>query len=146
MTTCDKCGQPHFGTMRWCDQCLQRYPPTQQPPPQPHTWCSFCGTTQHRTVSCPIMTATAFFNTYANPATQSNMRRPRKLHYQYQPPLKTCPACKGNYLIETKAGSVCSSCRSVVHNPCRNCDSVNTKGKSGDGMQFIECTDCLFIE
>ena len=146
MATCGKCGQTHFGTFKWCDQCLQRYPPPHYG--QPHIWCSYCGNTTHQTISCPIMKASTFFQNYSG--SNTNMRRRRNsnsaFHYQYQPPLKACPACKGNYLIETKAGSVCSSCRSVVHNPCRNCDSLNTKGTSGDGMQFIECRDCLFIE
>ena len=90
------------------------------------------------------------------------------IHYTYQStmtcvryyfgpsdPMKFCPKCKGNYLIESKAGSVCSNCHTVVHNPCRNCESTNTKGLKAPNenlvpalgtVQFIECQDCLFIE
>lgn len=66
--------------------------------------------------------------------------------YSQQPLLRTCPACKGNYLIESKAGTVCAGCKTVVHNACRNCTSTNTHGLFGDKTQFLECGDCQFIE
>ena len=72
-------------------------------------------------------------------------------HFTYKvvdtgPILRHCPVCKGNYLIENKAGSVCANCHAVMHNPCRNCTSQNTHGLKGDNTQFIACKDCLFIE
>lgn len=121
---CYQCRKPWYGSTPTCDACRGVKTTYVHRPP-----CGFCGNATHSSMDCYQMPRIA---------------KPKKQFYG--PPLKHCQVCKGNYLIETKAGSVCSSCRSVVHNPCRNCDSLNTKGTSGDGMQFIECTDCLFIE
>lgn len=62
------------------------------------------------------------------------------------PPMKYCSACKQHQRLETKAGSICTNCKAITRNPCRNCNSGSTHGLAGDSMQFIECNDCLFIE
>jgi len=109
--------------------------------------CNICGGF-HASVDCALPTAV---NKLAIAAMKQRRTRPNPFtnYRHYSPPMKACPVCRGNYLIESKAGSVCSSCGTVVHNPCRNCTSTATRGiKCTDGpiTQFIECQDCLFIE
>jgi hypothetical protein len=153
-SNCFICKNTYTGPGALCPTCLQGVlthgyhyagpkAPSQPPPPPPD--CSFCGGA-HDDADC-LAAAVAFAS-----STMARRRSPHHAFTQYinrtatMPPLKACSKCRGNYLIESKAGSVCSSCHTVVHNPCRNCNSTATKGLSGDSAQFIECQDCLFIE
>lgn len=166
-TNCFICKNTWLGKGPICDQCNPKVKP--KPPPPPPS-CGFCGGS-HDLADCllaamyfqkqaaaaaalhqqqwaaTMATRTRSYNPYAGRGSQtvaSNYQR-----------LKTCPTCKGNYVIESKAGSVCSSCKTVIHNPCRNCSSPNTRGLSAPddnlvpglgSVQYIECQDCLFIE
>jgi hypothetical protein len=154
-TNCFVCKNTYIGPGAICPPCRQNinrgYHYSVKPPPPPPPDCSFCGGA-HDDADC-LAAAIAFAHTTTFAA--STMARKRTLHHPFRqysrfqangPPLKACSNCRGNYLIESKAGTVCSSCHTVVHNPCRNCNSTATKGLSGDSAQFIECQDCLFIE
>lgn len=146
-TNCFICKTTWLGTGPVCDKCLYvaaavrppqaapanykakyvQQPLPQHPPKAPYTQ------------QAPNM---ARKRSSRNPFTQSYFKQPP------QAPLKQCSSCKGNYLIESAAGSVCSSCKTVVHNPCRNCESTATKGikSPSDNHTYVECSDCLFIE
>ena len=147
--TCIICKTIYVGVGAICTNCRQT-----APPPKPH--CTFCGGL-HNISACKAFWNMALGTMQSTSAT-AQMRKTNR-HYtnyaQRTPPLKACRNCKGNYLIESKAGSVCSSCHTVVHHPCRNCESTNTKGLAAPNenlvpglgtIQFIECQDCLFIE
>lgn len=73
---------------------------------------------------------------------------PRRVYSNYEtgPKLLYCSTCHQNQRAESKAGSICLNCKTLIRKQCRNCDSHETHGIGGDGMQFIECNDCLFIE
>lgn len=105
--------------------------------------CSICGSDSHEFMDCIVSRTISYTN--FNMKYRSKPRT-KPYIYNYRPPLKVCKTCKGNYLLESKAGSVCASCKTAIHNSCRNCDSSNTIGIAGDNMQFIECQDCQFIE
>lgn len=154
-TNCFICKNTWTGAGAICDACTLKlkhgttYKP-QPPPPPPQ--CGFCGG-PHYTPDCLAAALHLQALKVQQAQARSNMppRKPRRNPYtNYAPPLKCCLKCKGNYLIESKAGNVCSNCRAVVHNPCRNCTSQNTKGIAAVEFsvttQFIECQDCLFIE
>lgn len=145
---CFYCKNPWPGKGPMCDRCAGII---LQPPITP-TLCSFCNGA-HDTADC-LKAALAnlaqnAYNYQLNMAARKRkpytFTRTGRMHYD-PAPLKYCSACKSNYLIESKAGAVCTSCHAVVHNPCRNCTSANTHGVTGDSTQFIECGDCLFIE
>ena len=149
-TNCYKCHNTWLGQGPVCDDCLR--PPVfiHQPP----LTCSLCQGA-HKTVDC--LAAGVY---YHQPSTlYNNMTYTRKTtigrtkpftNYYNSPntprPLKLCSKCKRQACIETKAGSICTSCNALIRNQCRNCDSTSTHGLSGDNLQFIECNDCRFIE
>lgn len=151
-TACYICHNTWLGKGPVCDDCmyLATYGTAKPPPPPPI--CAFCAGA-HETVDC--LAAALHYQQQATHAAQVHMstrpRRPRRprpfTNYTFTPAMARCPACKGNYLIESKAGSVCTSCHTVCHGSCRSCTSENTRGlKSNDGTQFIECNDCQYIE
>ena len=161
-TNCFICKNTWLGVGPICNNCK---PATQRPPPPPKV-CVHCGGA-HVVLDCPLiyqqfqnmaggLSNMARKRRGYNPFTGPHTSRPTtQQHYTNYAPLKTCPKCKGNYLIESKAGSVCSSCREVVHHPCRNCTSPNTRGLSCPddnhvpglaSVQMIECQDCTFME
>ncbi len=145
LSTCTFCGGPHNSAT--CLFATTAFQQMMQPPQatgkksqnplytaamhnkQPKKYCRNCGSILHKTAHCRYRT----FQSVANRAATNY-------------PLKPCPNCRGNHLIESKAGSVCAACKTVVHNPCRECSSNRTIGLKGDGVQFIECQDCKFIE
>ena len=161
-TNCYLCRNTWLGKGPICDICSGKITPSSKPV------CTFCGSFTHTITGCldaqlksQQLRAAAVAATqkiYAKWSAKSKPmphrhtpkhrgpRRGTNPYTNYPPLMKSCPNCKGNYLIESKAGNVCSSCKTVVHNPCRECDSSNTHGVKGDGVQFIECNDCLFIE
>lgn len=152
---CYHCKLPFAGKGPVCAACnlALLYATTRTKLP-PMFNCTFCGSKTHDTVDC---LAYALNVQQQQQKAQLHMaqqilmatrtqRRTARHNYNYTPPLKACPACKGNYLIESKAGSVCSNCRTVIHNVCRNCGLPNTRGLTGDNTQFIECLDCQFLE
>lgn len=165
-TNCFICKTYWQGSTPICDDCTQLLAvkaPTYQPiTPNIKLDCIFCGSNQHEIANCldAQLHAQKLQAQQARDAQLAQMKaaahiraqiKPRGrskpfANYNYQPPLAVCPSCRGNYLIESKAGSVCSSCKTVVHNPCRSCTSSKTIGIKGDGVQFIECQDCQHME
>lgn len=166
-TNCFICKSTWIGAGAICDDCNYRIKSGTSRPVPPPPICTFCAGA-HDTVDC-LAAALHFQAQQAAAAAQANYKaagirtsrkytgatmarrsRTRSVYTNYTPPLKFCTKCKSNYIIESKAGSVCSNCHTVVHNPCRNCGLTNTKGvQCADGgltTQFIECQDCLFIE
>lgn len=152
-TNCFICKSTWLGPGAICDDCTRKLrniaPRIVQPPPP----CSYCGSSGHVDADCLQAAVNihaakiAYARLYGGGMASSRSRRnPFTQPYRPATPLKYCPACKSNYLIESKAGSVCSNCRTVIHNACRNCGLSETKGIKGDGTQFIECQSCLFIE
>ena len=158
-TNCYICKNTWLGSGPICPNCQ---PQPKPPPPK----CTYCGG-PHLVLDCPDIyqqfhnMATAGLANMArrtrghNPFVGRSASQKAYQHYTNYQPLKSCPKCRGNYLIESKAGSVCSSCREVVHNPCRNCASPNTRGLSCPddnhvpglaSTQMIECQDCTFME
>lgn len=159
---CFICHNPWGGPDAICDTCKWQLRSTITSPPLPPPKCSYCNG-KHDDADCLSAALAAQRNQAIHQANQrAQMRNPYRhsrassafravlqgthTTHRYAPPLKVCPACRGNYLIESKAGSVCSSCKTVVHNPCPECTSTHTRGISDGGQQFIECRDCLFIE
>ena len=149
-TNCFICKNTWLGAGPICDVCRGIIYPT--PPPLPT--CSFCGGF-HDEVDC--LAAALVAQRQKQPQYQAiyNMARkhirrskPFTNYYNHPtpPPLKLCSKCNQRASVETKAGSICTSCKALTRNPCRNCDSTSTHGLSGDGLQFIECNDCRFIE
>lgn len=150
-TNCYFCHKTWLGAGPICDSCYvnihQPAAPVQPPPPR--VTCAVCSG-HHPTALCAITLPPG----YSYKGNIGMARRPRRTRYQYvsvsndPPPLTKCPKCNGNYMIESKAGKVCSNCLTVVHNPCRECSSINTKGIKDPttNTQFIECEDCRFIE
>jgi len=135
---CFFCKKPWPGKGPMCDTCAGIIL-TAPPPITPI--CSFCKG-PHDSVDCLL-------HSFMAPPyrTKPYTRTVQRGRMPYDPaPLKYCPACKSNYLIESKAGTICTSCHTVVHNPCRNCTSSNTHGVQGPHEQFVECGDCQFIE
>ena len=140
-TLCFKCKNTWLGKGPICNVCRGIKP------------CNLCGGA-HAPADCSVLVnqyiydalryAMARTGSHKFTAWQHNSFKSRA--YNARPLLKTCPACKSNYLIESKAGSICAGCRNVVHLPCRNCNSINTHGLAGDSQQFIECSDCQFME
>lgn len=141
-TNCFICKNTWLGKGPLCTKCSAQLAGAAPPPPI----CQICNG-PHTAWQCPTVKLAGMATTTA------------RIRYRYTNSaasrLKTCPTCKGNYIIESKAGSVCSNCKTVVHNPCRNCNSPNTRGLSAPdpdlvpglgNIQFIECQDCLFIE
>ena len=136
---CFFCKTPWRGKGPMCDNCRGII---LTPPVTPI--CSYCGGF-HDTADC-LKAAISYLMPRTKPYISSTTYR-RRGRMPYDPaPLKYCNACKSNYLIESKAGNICTGCHAVVHNPCRNCTSQNTHGVTGDSTQFIECGDCQFIE
>ena len=143
-SNCYICKNTWLGAGPICDDCTYNTKFGLKSPKQPPLSCNYCGG-QHHTLDC-LIGATgllSFMPKYSPYRARSKLRTGLTTA---APPMKSCPTCKGNYLLESKAGSVCSSCRTVIHNPCRNCTSTNTTGIKGDSLQFVECQDCLFIE
>lgn len=166
-TNCFICKNTWTGAGAICDDCNYKLKHGTSRPVPPPPVCGFCHAVGHETVDC--LAAALHFQAQQQAAAAAKirpthtgrwasggptMRRPRRrnpfTNYSYTPPLKYCTKCKSNYIIESKAGSVCSNCHTVIHNPCRNCGLQNTRGiQCADGgitTQFIECQDCLFIE
>ena len=149
-TNCYICKNTWLGTTAICDKC-RRSGLGYKPPPSP--MCSYCKGA-HDSADCLADPLAAFVHnlTSANYRYMSKktVRRTKPFANYYNtpptPPLKFCSKCKGHTCIETKAGSICTSCKALTRNPCRNCTSTATHGLSGDNMQFIECNDCQFIE
>lgn len=150
-TNCFICKNTWRGVGPICDVCRGIIHP---PPPQLPT-CSFCGG-NHNEAACSAAALAAqqlkqqlFNSTYM---AQRFIRRSKPFTNYYNgtssSPLKFCGKCKQNTCVKTKAGSICTNgaCKTLIRNPCRNCDSTSTHGLSGDGLQFIECNDCRFIE
>lgn len=143
-TNCFICKNTWLGRGPICDSCNPAAPPQT---------CTFCGSPSHGLDNCleAQLNAQKPYSYYNSPSmTIRRLRRSKPYtNYYYspqQPKLKYCQNCKQNAQVEAKAGTVCSNCKFVTHNPCRNCDSIATHGLSGDNMQFIECNDCQFIE
>ncbi len=152
-SNCYICKTTWLGPGAICAACRYDLLFPNRPAPSP-IQCSFCGGS-HDAADCLSAALQQAQQTQYKQAHHSynygstitgrlNMARKAKLYTNYAPPLKHCSACKGNYAIESKAGSVCSNCRVVVHNPCRNCNSSHWQHQKI--TQFIECQDCLFIE
>jgi len=150
-TNCYLCKKPWTGVGPICPSCMGILQP---PVPPPLPICNYC-LGFHDIADClkaavSYHTAKNLYNHQLNMA--SRKRNPytqtrRTGRTSYDPaPLKYCPVCKSNYVIESKAGTICTSCHTVVHNPCRNCTSSNTHGVQGPNEQFVECGDCQFIE
>lgn len=118
--------------------------------------CNFCGSSTHNETNCYAsklaqqQKARMHASNYNSYMARKTVRRSKPFTNYYnaptEPPLKLCSRCNQRTCIATKAGSICTNCKVLTRNPCRNCDSTATHGLSGDGTQFIECNDCLFIE
>ena len=48
--------------------------------------------------------------------------------------------------MESGGVNVCVSCRTVIRDPCRNCESRSVMAITDGVDEFLECQDCLFIE
>ena len=149
-TNCYICKNTWLGAGLICDNCSP--PITAKPTFIP--WCSFCGG-RHDEADCLAGAVTAPQQKQQQYQPPYNMarkpiRRSKPFTNYYNaptpPPLKLCSKCNQHATVETKAGSICTSCKALTRNPCRNCTSTNTHGLSGDTIQFIECNDCQFIE
>lgn len=158
-TNCYICRKPWYGKGPLCNSC------TAHSAPQHSVFCSYCGSKTHVEADCldaqlaaqHRATLSAIQYSYISAQAQArlatmarrNTRRSKPYTNFYdspEAPLKKCVKCHQNAQIETKAGSVCTNCKNIVRNPCRNCNSHETHGIGGDGTQFIECNDCQFIE
>lgn len=149
-TNCYKCKNTWLGIGPICDDCFRPPRFIHQPPPT----CSFCQGA-HETVNCLAAAAhyyqqgTLYNNMKYTRKTTKRRTKPFTNYYNSPntpPPLKHCSKCKQQACIETKAGSICTSCNALTRNQCRNCGSTSTHGLSGNNLQFIECNDCRFIE
>lgn len=145
---CFICKNTWLGSGPICDDCKPAAKNYSLP-------CKFCGSYQHDEATCVVFrlqqqNKSSFHAAKYNPfMAQRTVRRSKPFTNFYAdqgPPLKTCVKCKMKAVLETKAGRICTHCKAVTHNPCRNCTSTATHGLGGDGMQFIECNDCQFME
>ena len=48
--------------------------------------------------------------------------------------------------MESGGVNVCMSCRTIIRDPCRNCESCSVIVIIAGADEFLECQDCLFIE
>ena len=160
LSNCYICKNTWLGKGPLCDDCLNHFTAAAQ------SKCSFCGgshddadclaaalAAQQRKQNAYKSAYSSYRATYNyNMATKTPRRSKPFMRYnaiydqQMSPPLRFCCECNQRATIETKAGSICTNCKALTRNPCRDCDSTSTHGLSGDGTQFIECNDCQFIE
>ena len=156
-TNCYICHHTWTGKSPICDNCSGHFTPTTQPP----STCSFCQGA-HADIDCLSAAIAQQHNmagaySFKTPQFHQGIFMAKKHPYRNKPfmgnysypntlPLKHCTTCNQFTCVETKAGSICTNCKTLIRYPCRNCNSTTTHGLSGDNMQFIECNDCRFIE
>ena len=148
-SNCYICKNYWAGAGPICDVCISK---TKSHSPS----CNFCGSPTHNETNCYAsklaqqQKARMHASNYNSYMARKTVRRSKPFTNYYnaptEPPLKLCSRCNHRTCITTKAGSICTNCKVLTRNPCRNCDSTATHGLSGDKTQFIECNDCLFIE